>query len=180
MYNVVSQWGDAYDYFKQGKYDRMFESALPVAIRNVFKGVRYYTEGAQTVTGKPLGEVSAYNALMQIAGFAPEDLAMKRQQATSMTEEQRKIFVRRNALIDQAEGAYRTGNSDGIDDVNQAIQRFNAKNPEKPITYSTIITAINNAKKKEREAVLGINPDKKLAARLLENQGLDYSGSPID
>ena len=181
IYGAVSQVQDAAKYFKQGNYERMFESTLPIAARNVIKGVRYMSEGeATTATGKSISEVSPYSAVLQLSGFTPADLNEKRQMASSMSLEQSKIYSRRNALLSQAEGAYQLGNQDEIADVEERIAKFNEKNPDMPITAKNIASGIKSSEKRKQSAVMGVSLNPRLQGRLLAEQGIDASGNAAE
>jgi hypothetical protein len=59
----------------EGHFERGVEAMLPISLRNVLKGRRYFFEGANTLRGDPvMGDVNGYNAAMQVLGFAPADL----------------------------------------------------------------------------------------------------------
>ena len=181
IYGAVSQVQDAVKYFHQGNYERMFESALPIAARNVIKGVRYMSEGeATTATGKSISEVSPYSAVLQLSGFTPADLNEKRQMASSMSLEQSKIYSRRNALLSQAEGAYQLGNQDEIADVEERIAKFNEKNPDMPILAKHIAAGIKSSEKRKQSAVMGVSLNPRLQGRLLAEQGIDASGNAAE
>ena len=177
MYNAVSQAGEAYDYFKQGKYERMFEATLPTAIRNGLKGIRYATEGARTTKGIPIGEVSGYNALVQGLGFAPADITEKRKINTAMDVEQQKLLNRYNAIVAQTVGAYNLGSPEAIADAQEAAAKWSSKHPEKPITPNVISAAMKREERKAQDAINGMSLNKKLAPELLEQQGLDMQGN---
>ena len=58
----------------EGHTMRAMEDLLPSAMANVFKGIRYATEGTTTLRGDPItGDVSLYNSVAQALGFAPAD-----------------------------------------------------------------------------------------------------------
>ena len=66
-YAIVNNFYRGKELIADGHFERGVETMLPIALRNVLKGVRYATEGVNTLRGDPvMGEVNGYNAAMQV------------------------------------------------------------------------------------------------------------------
>jgi hypothetical protein len=172
-YSALTQTGQAWTHFTNGQYNRMFEDLTPTSIRNNLKAFRYATEGATNRNGdKIVDNVNAWNVMMQGAGFAPEDLAEARAKAGAMKQEEKKLMLRRTALLDQAYAAQTNGSPEGMSDVMDSISQFNEKNPEIAITGATINTSFRNRQKKSNTAVDGVYLNPKLRTKLMEKYGV--------
>jgi hypothetical protein len=164
----------AYDYMKEGNYQRAFEQIMPRSVANISKGFRYGTEGALTAKGVPLvGDVSAYNAFMQIFGFRPSDVAEAGDIAGATKQMESKILQRRNAIIARAAVARMSGDIEGFQAAIEDAQSFSQKYPARAITADTLYGAIERRQKKMVESVNGVRVDPKLARSIYEELGIE-------
>mgnify|MGYP006268286465 CR=1 FL=1 len=176
-YSQLLQLGDAADHFANGRFERGFELITPVAARNVMKGIRFGLQDATTKTGEKISDVNVYNALMQAIGFAPADLSETQAKSSAGLELENKITARRSALLDQWWGAYSSGDTDAMQEVQDRIDRYNDKNPSYPITESTKSSSVKLREKRALDAVNGINFNPKLKQSIMEEIGIEDNSS---
>jgi Large polyvalent protein associated domain 39 len=153
---------------------RGFETLMPSVAKNLMKGARYVAEGATNKDGVPIvQDVSLYNALMQMGGFSPSDLSEAYARAGAKKTTEKKIMDRRSALLDKLYMAKQDGDFDGIQEANEAINKFNEKNPEKNVSISadTKNRSYKSHKQREREMVDGVHINKNLRRRLDDMYG---------
>ena len=170
-YSTAIQFGQGYDHFQKGEYDRMMESWTPAAIRNVMKASRYASEGVQTAGGEEIGEVSGLGIMAQAMGFAPADIAERRAEASAMTLRQKQILSKRQALLDQMLASELHGGDEG-DRIRDSVDRFNDAYPGERIKPSEITNLLKSHNKKEVTAIYGVNLKKGLRDQLMAEQGL--------
>jgi hypothetical protein len=74
VWGVASKIKRGIDMIGEGEVARGFETGLPSSVGNLMRGLRFATEGANTLRGDPIvGDVSPGNAFAQLFGFAPAD-----------------------------------------------------------------------------------------------------------
>jgi orotate phosphoribosyltransferase len=118
-----------------GKYQRGFESMLPVFLRNLVKSERFNDEGALDRTGIVIkDEVSLAGVLGQASGFAPSEVRRATEGRQAIYSHDKARMERRRVLMNQFAEARMAGDSDGLQDAREAINRFNQKNPARRIT----------------------------------------------
>jgi hypothetical protein len=119
--------------------------------------MRYGIEGALTRDGLPIVEdVSAYNSMMQILGFAPADLAVAQSQRGATYQIGEKLKNRRVALLTNLYTARKAGNSEAIEQAMEDIRSFNDANPSYRIKGDTIRKSFSERERRAREAVGGV------------------------
>lgn len=158
--------------FEEGEYTRGIEAMTPAIIRNFTRAIRFGTEGMLTKDGiKIVDDPSAWNIVMQAGGFSPADLAEARQRGSVMLEANRKISLRKAALLNQMDAARTSGDSEGIQRTLESITRFNQKNPSYRITMDTLRRSYRTRRQNERYVVDGVYIPKKHIAELQERFG---------
>lgn len=154
------------DLIAEGEYYRGIEAMLPIALRNVLKSGRYFTEGANTLRGDTVGDVSGYNAAMQVLGFAPADLMKNYEENAYMTEKAKAIrSIEKNALK-KYYAAMREGDADGMMDAREKLFELGAKYPELGISEKTITQSVKARERISNEMYQGVQLDRKLAPYL--------------
>ena len=109
---------------------RGFESFTPASIRNISKGLRFYTEGATTRRGDPITEdINAYNAIMQGAGFAPQAYIQQLEFNKNNRRRQEAINSKRSKLLRRRNMALREGDTEEVAKVMRMIKEYNASLP---------------------------------------------------
>jgi hypothetical protein len=148
---------------------RGMETMSPVALKNLMKGMRFIADGATNKDGVPIvQDVSLYNGLMQMGGFAPADLAETYARAGAKKTTEKAIAARRTALLDAYYLATQNGDTEGMNELRDAMNEFSRKNPEPGVRIesSTISRSNRSHKQREREMVDGIHINKNLRRRL--------------
>jgi len=154
------------DLIAEGEYYRGIEAMLPIAMRNILKSYRYATEGANTLRGDTVGDVSGYNAAMQVLGFAPADLMKNYEENAYMTEKAKAIrSIEKNALK-KYYAAMREGDADGMMDAREKLFDLGAKYPELGISERTITQSVKARERISNEMYQGVQLDRKLTPYL--------------
>jgi len=151
----------------EGYWERGLEAMSPAVLRNVFKANRYAIEGATTLKGDPiLDDISMTESLFQLAGFAPTRLSEIYARRGAAEEMEQAIQNRKNRLLDQYEMARDSGDDDALEAVQDKIARYNELVPEYPITAKTIRDSIEGRRKREAQALYGVQINPKLKEKI--------------
>jgi hypothetical protein len=155
----------------EGHTMRAMEDLLPSAIANGFKGIRYATEGTTTLRGDPItGDVSAYNAVAQIFGFAPADYT--RQLEINATEKgiDKTLSERSTKLKQKYYMAKRNGDTEGMADVRDKLLEMGAKHPELGINQGSVKGILDRSmtaqERATKEMLNGVRYNKKRLAEV--------------
>lgn len=182
LYAIEQAAGPAYGAFRnaerglkliqEGEWERGMEALVPSFVRNGLKAFRLGTEGALTKDGvKITDDIGAYNTFMQIFGFNPAALAEAQARGGAEKRAEKAIMDRRSALMEKAFMARQEGDSDGVLSANEAISKFNTKNPEVKITSKNLKASYQSRIRHMNESVDGVYLNPKLRARLLDTYG---------
>lgn len=182
LYAIEQAAGPAYGAFRnaerglklvqEGEWQRGMEALMPSFVRNGLKAFRLGTEGAMTKDGVPItDDIGAYNTFMQIFGFNPAELAEAQARAGATKRAERAIMDRRAALLEKAYLARQQGDNDGLQEIMQAIGKFNDKNPEVDIDAKTLRNSFMSRQRHIAESVDGVYLNPKLRGRLMETYG---------
>jgi hypothetical protein len=146
---------------------RGLETMSPAVIRNALKGARFWSEGATTIKGDPITDaLGVHDALFQMSGFAPTKLTEIYEKRGFMKEYETFIKDKRRGLLDQYEIARESGDPDVMDAVQDKISRFNTAYPAVKVTRDTIRQSIRGREQREREAIYGVQIDKRLREQI--------------
>ena len=160
--------GRAVEMFKDGNIERGLETVLPSFIRNFMKGTRYMVEGATTLDGTPvMGDISAYNSLMQMIGFAPADLSSRYEKIQAAKSFERDVQKRRQQILDLYDMARTSGDAELLQEASDLRERFNDTIPEKAITDAVLARSAKQRRLAEQQMIYGVRFDPKLRERLL-------------
>ena len=152
---------------------RALEGAMPKAIKDISKGLRFQTEGATTYEGARIlepGELGSAASVGQLMGFTPASLTERYAENRAMTNLQRRIQRQRDALLDSYAMAYRHGDEEIMAALREDMAAFGERYPGKRITGTTLRQSLK-ARERRREEIErygGVALDKKLAGMLLE------------
>jgi hypothetical protein len=161
--SIAVNSGRAAELFQQGEIERAIETISPSFVRNFMKGTRYMVEGATTIKGDPVMEdISAYNSLMQVIGFAPADLSSQYERVQAGTAFQREINKKRTQLMQKYDMARTSGDSDLMSEVLGEIQKFNETRPSKRITKDSLDRSVRGRQAAEKDMIAGVRFDKSL------------------
>ena len=146
-YSMIDSMFRAKDLVAEGNIERGIEMALPVALRNVLKGSRYFTEGANTLRGDPvMGEISGYNSAMQILGLAPADLIRQYEDNAYKKTFDKALKGEVNKQLKRYYAALREGDTDGMMEASQKLFEFSDKHGL-GITQDTITKSVRSRDK---------------------------------
>ena len=156
-YGLVEAARRGFNDLADGEIVRASEALTPAPIRNMIKGMRYGIDGALTRDGLPIVEdVSAYNSMMQILGFAPADLAVAQSQRGATYEIGEKLKNRRVALLTNLYAARKAGNAEAVEKAMDDIRSFNDANPAYRIKGSTLRKSYEERERRAQQAVGGV------------------------
>lgn len=157
-----------------GHLMRGVETVLPKALKDVVKAGRFASEGANTLRGDALlPDLSLRQTLLQLAGFAPAELADRYDRNSALKNYEEHILNRRTRLIDAFAMAQRLGDSEGRRDTLVSIRKFNQANPEIAISGATIRRSLMARSRYSKRAEAGIVLNPKLAAKVRAAVGED-------
>ena len=164
--SIVSSILRGKDLIAEGQWERGIEAVLPISLRNVLKGGRYYVEGANTLRGDAVGDVNGANAVMQVLGFAPADLMKQYEENAYLSEKGKAIrSIEKNALK-KYYAAMREGDADGMMDAREKLFELGDKYPELGISEKTITQSVKARERISNEMHHGVQLDRKLAPYL--------------
>jgi hypothetical protein len=151
----------------QGQAWRGVETMLPKALKDAMKGMRYASEGVNTLRGDPLiKDASLSDALMQTVGFTPADVSKQYGQNAALKNYEQFIQSRRQSLIDAFAMAHRTGDTEAKAAALEQIRAFDKKFPEIAITSKVLHASLVTRARYSAKAEGGIVLSPKLAGRV--------------
>ena len=158
----------AYKDFEEGNLERGVEKVVPHFASNVMRGVRYATEGATTRDGVPIKQdINAYNALMQVAGFAPADLQEKQEETSGRIGLQKTLEDKRKALLRRMVMAKVNGDDEGFQAAVQDAVEFSQRHPGARINGANVHQSFMQHNKRMHQSVDGVFYNKKLRPELM-------------
>lgn len=162
-YAIVNNMFRAAELANDGHMERAIETALPIALRNVLKGVRYATEGVNTLRGDPvMGDVNGYNAAMQVLGFAPADL-LAQYEINAIAKKQGDVITKEEqSLLKKYYVAQREGDFERADKLEEKLFELGDKYPELKITGNTLKKSVTARDKISEDMYHGVQLNKKL------------------
>ena len=150
------------DLIEQGHYARAIETAIPTSMSNVLKGIRYGTEGVNTLRGDPvMGEVEPHTALAQVFGFAPADLSLKYHANAYRTKTEAKLMGMRDRLMRKYYMAYRMGDYDREMSIREELFALGDKHPELNISQDYIDRSVRAREAISADMINGVTISKK-------------------
>ena len=161
-YSIINSIYRGKELIGEGQFERGVEAMLPIALRNILKGVRYATEGANTLRGDPvMGDVNGYSAAMQILGFAPADLLTKYEDNAYAKKFQDATVGQGKKLLKQYYVADRLGDYDRANMLRDKLFALSDKH-DLGITEETISQSVTARDKISDEMYNGIQINKKI------------------
>ena len=130
VYGIATKIDRGMTMMSEGEVMRGIETAAPTAVGNLFRAVRFATEGANTLRGDPIvGDIGAANVFAQLFGFAPANYT-KQLEINAVVKGIDK-YVNENAtrLRRQYNIAGRTYDMEGQMDVREKLEKLYAKHP---------------------------------------------------
>jgi hypothetical protein len=167
-YGVADRLVQGAKLISEGETLRGLERMLPSGIANVMKGVRFETEGANTLRGDPItGEMSTANAYAQMLGFAPAEYTRQLEINASLKNIERRATKERTKMLRDYYIAARVGDSEGMADALDDMFKFNKAHPTYAITAETIKNSMAQHMKTTQEMYYGVTLNKRLRPALL-------------
>ena len=157
---------DALHKYRAGNTERAVETIMPSAIKNVMIGTRYLVEGeAKTLTGATLvDQVNPAQALTQMLGFTPEQIALAQKKAFGEKNAAVKIDLEKTNISNAFYLAVDSGDLDMLTKALEKIHKFNKTYPTYPIEPDSLINSVTQHYENKAKANLhgGVNINKKL------------------
>ena len=151
----------ALDFIAEGEEMRALEVMSPSFARNMFKAMRFGTEGALNRNGVPVvDDLNGYNIAMQFMGFTPTELAKQYRDNQFKSRQKRKVDEKASRLKRQYYMAYRVGDTDLMEKINEDINKFNTQTAtrrmDKVITRRKLKLSVKARQRAERESLNGL------------------------
>jgi hypothetical protein len=159
QFRAAQLWGD-------GQYQRAIETAMPKAIKDGLKAMRYADEGVLNMKGDPIvdsSQLSGFDVVWQSIGFAPDRVAAQYAANNQAKTYEGRILDRRTRLM----GAFAMAVIEKDPDTRQAalekIRRFNQANPRMRIDYPALQRSIQTRLRYRQQADAGLHLNKRLS-----------------
>jgi hypothetical protein len=180
VYGVADRIQQGVKLINEGETERGLERMLPAGIANGFKGIRFATEGANTLRGDPItGEMNPANAYAQMFGFAPAEYTRQLEINASLKNIERRATKERTKVLRDYYIAARNGDADGMGDALDSMLKFNKLHPTAAITAETVQNSMAQHMKTSQEMYHGVTLNKKLRPELLQNAA-EYDNGLLD
>lgn len=177
VYGVADRLQQGAKLISEGETERGLERMLPAGISNGLKGIRFATEGANTLRGDPIvGEISNANAFAQMFGFAPAEYTRQLEINANLKNIERRATKERTKILRDYYIAARSGDMDGAADAFEDMMKFNKAHPTAAITAKTIQSSMAQHMKTTQEMYHGVTLNKALRPELLRNAAEFDSG----
>ena len=162
----------------EGQMLRGIEAAMPAAIRNGFKSVRFANEGARTLRGDPIVEdFHAGHIAAQFMGFAPAEYTLNLQKNAVKKKIERAVLEERSKLLSKYYTGMRNNNVSAVQRIMEDMADFNSRHSYFPITPDTIKRSMMQHMRSTAEKHYGITINPKLRNKLL-SMSEDWDDSP--
>lgn len=165
-------------FFNQGEYWRATEAALPTALANAMKSMRFATEGARTLRHDPIvDEIGPFGVGAQFFGFMPKEYARQLAENNYQRKLDNSINRKRTNLLKKLNHAQRYGVPDQAAEALREIQEFNARFPFAAITSDTMDRSYRAFQQTTSRMHHGITYSRKNEP-LLRQSAADFDNAP--
>lgn len=155
------------DQINKGYTERGIESMMPTVIKNVMKGYRYATQGANTLRGAPIvDDMDTHDAVIQALGFQPTKVAEQQRANDITTNDKSFIEERRQGLMNAFAMAYTHGTPDERADALKQIADFNHRYPVMGISMIALTHSLQQRARTVAETKNGMHIKGRIAAQL--------------
>ena len=162
----------------EGEMLRGIEAAMPAAIRNGFKSVRFANEGARTLRGDPIVEdFHVGHVAAQFMGFAPAEYTRQLQQNASLKKIDRATNEERTKLLRKYYVGMRNNNVSAVQRIMEDMVDFNSRHPEHGITPDTVKRSMAQHMRTTAKMHYGVTLSPRLRSKL-QDLGDDWDDSP--
>lgn len=155
MASIFTNFVVGWDLMLEGKVDRGVEYMMPKFIKDAMKSGRYAAEGARTMSGTKLKDVSAEESFFKAMGFSSSDLSDMYEQRNIIGNLDNKQRDRRKSLIDSMAQARTDQDREEIRSIQKEITAWNRKHPEAKITFKTIQKSMLSKQRYQEQMVNG-------------------------
>jgi hypothetical protein len=166
--NMVLNYADAYEAFKNGDYQKGVEKISPALVRNLVLTHKYATEGAKDNKGAQLLSKDAFTTgelIGQAIGFRSDLLANTQNVTFKLIGIQQKIENERQKLFDNLDREYRNGNFTAYNKIiAKDIVGFNKKYPSFAIEADDLLSSLERRAEQRGQSWKGLKLDEKNAA----------------
>ena len=170
VYGVADRIQQGVKMINEGDTERGLERMLPAGIANGMKGIRFATEGANTLRGDPItGEMSTSNAAAQFFGFAPAEYTRQLEINASLKNIDRRAATQRTKALRDYYIAARVGDTDGMADAMEDMMKFNRAHPGYAITSETVQNSMAQHMRTTQSMYHGVTFSKGMRNELLQN-----------
>ena len=169
-YGVADRLQQGAKMISEGETERGLERMAPSGISNAMKGIRFATEGANTLRGDPItGDMSTGSAFAQFFGLAPAEYTRQLEINASTKTIEKRALKERTKLLRDYYVASRVGDSEGMADAIDGMLKFSNRHPTHGITAETIQRSMAQHMKTSQEMYHGVTLNKKLRGELLQH-----------
>lgn len=141
----------------EGRWLRGLEEMMPSALRGPMRAYRYHTEGAQDRSGVAIvEEVERAAVIGQVLGLSPSAVRNAQEGRSAVIKADRVLSDRRSKLIQDYARAEMADDEKAMDRSNDAIDRFNDKQPERDIGMRDLNRSVNTRQRRIDEAEDGV------------------------
>lgn len=149
----------AYDRFKEGQTERAIETMLPAFIRQPLKAYRFSEEGVKTPKGYEVvakEDLDWMDIAMQSIGYAPIKVSAKQSENYKLKKLEQEREEERTELLKRSVYARRGISDEEPEDIEEDIDKFNRKFPNRRITGATIMQSEQARRRQERAVDQGL------------------------
>ena len=164
IYGIVEGvLGRAPQLWREGHIDRAAEAALPKALRDGLKAIRYHNEGVNSLRGDAvLEDTSIWQEILQASGWTPHQISEIYDQNSAYKGVERRILQRRKRLIARYALGVRLKDADLINKTLAQIAKFNSVNKSVEIKRSQLRQSIYRREQLSKKAQSGVILNEKL------------------
>ena len=141
----------------QGEMYRGVEAIMPSAIKSGMKAARFGTEGASTLRGDEIVQLSSMDLVKQFIGYTPEAYA-RQQERTSLTKRMDEaVREKKRSLLRKYNIAVQEGDFAEVREILRDMQEFRRKYPEDAIGGDTLTRSLRGFKQRSGEMIGGVS-----------------------
>jgi hypothetical protein len=168
-YGVASRIKRGLDFISEGNIERGVENILPSAFGNMFKALRFSTEGARTLRGDPITEdITAFSIAAQALGFAPAEYTRQLEINSQLKGVEKYILQNKTKLLQKWNIAKSQGDFEDANKYKEELKELNDKHPGLEINNSTFEASDRAFKAASKRMVNGVQFNQKLYNEMMQ------------
>ena len=169
VYGIATKIQRGANMIGDGEVARGIETMVPTALGNVFRSVRFGTEGANTLRGDPIvGDIGPWNSFAQMFGFAPADYTKQLEINARLKGIDKSANEQKTKLLRQYYTATRAFDFDKQQDVREKLQKLYGKHPGLGNVSESIARSMQQHQRTTQKMYHGITLSPKLEPELRE------------